>query len=65
MWVVYFEAAGAEVKIGSSHKPNHQNQAKLVQFADAHGILDDNKDEDKEDVTHLFETSIGWFWVFA
>ena len=32
--VVFFEAAGVVSKIGSSLKPNHQNQVKLVQNPD-------------------------------
>ena len=30
-WVVFFKTVGVVVKIGSSLKPNHHNQAKLVQ----------------------------------
>ena len=33
--VLFFEAAGAVVKIGSSLKPNHHYQFKLIQIIDA------------------------------
>ena len=33
-WVIFFEVAGAEVKIGLSLKPNYHIQVKLVQIPD-------------------------------